>query len=156
MADTQDINTEQDISNAVLRFFASVDAQDWSQTAASMTAPFQLDYSSFGAGPAAALDPSDIVTGWRSILPGFDFTHHQLGPLDISVAGDAAVVASDVTATHFVDGETNGSIWTVFGRYTVEVAKDDTGWRLSGLTFHFKFQTGNLELPSIAQERASR
>ena len=66
-----------DVQNTVARYFALVDGRRWPELEALMTHPFHLDYSSFGAGDAADLEPSAILAGWRRLLPGFDHTHCQ-------------------------------------------------------------------------------
>ncbi|WP_082025202.1 nuclear transport factor 2 family protein [Ruegeria sp. ANG-R] len=144
----------QDISNTVQRFFAAVDGRDWDEAEALMTNPFYLDYSSFGAPEGAELAPSDILTGWQAMLPGFDHTHHQLGPLDITQNGNSATVRAYVTATHHIAGAEGGELWIVYGSYVLTLVNDG-GWKLSGNTFTFKFLDGNSNLPAMAQERAA-
>lgn len=144
-----------DIQNAVLGFFEAVDHRDWARAENLMRAPFHLDYSSFGAGPAADLEPTVILEGWKGILPGFDATHHQLGPLFAEVDGARARVRAYVTALHFLGGAEGGQIWTVVGTYDIALEQAGDLWRLSGLTFNFKFQDGNLQLPKTAHERAA-
>ncbi|PSL19384.1 nuclear transport factor 2 family protein [Shimia abyssi] len=144
----------QEITNAVQRFFSAVDGRDWQAVEALMSSPFHLDYSSFGAGPAAELTPADILTGWRTVLPGFDATQHHLGPLDIQITGNTAKVKATVIATHFIAGVENGDTWTVHGDYVLRLI-DDGEWKLSANTFNFRFLTGNTELPALAQSRAA-
>lgn len=117
-----------------------------------MNTPFHLDYSSFGAGPAADLDPADILAGWRKILPGFDATQHHLGALNIQAGDTQATVHTNVIATHCIAGAQGGEVWTVYGDYELKLEKADT-WQLSAITFSFRFLTGNPDLPDIAQKR---
>jgi len=144
----------QEITNTVQRFFACVDGRDWDGARALMTAPFHLDYSSFGAGPGADIDPGDILNGWKAMLPGFDATQHHLGALDIVVEGEFATVKTTVIATHYIADAEGGALWTVHGSYVLKLVRDDA-WRLSANTFNFAFVTGNTALPALAQERAS-
>lgn len=144
----------QDITNSVRRFFATVDSGAWDETRALMNNPFHLDYSSYEAGPAADLDPAEILTGWQAVLPGFDATQHQLSPLDITVQDKQAIVRASVIATHWVAGAKGGEIWTVHGDYKLTLVQDD-GWKLAGNVFTFKFQTGNDTLPAQAQQRVA-
>ena len=146
------ISETQGITNAVYSFFAAVDTQDWDGTQALMANPFHLDYSSFGAGPGADLPPADILEEWKAFLPGFDATHHHLGPLEIEVAGDSATVRTSVIATHQIAGAEDGDTWTVYGDYVLKLVRDN-GWKLSSNTFRFKFLTGNAGLPALAQAR---
>jgi hypothetical protein len=144
----------QDITNTIVRFFEAVDSRDWTGAEALMSDPFHLDYSSFGAGPAADMKPADILAGWKGFLPGFDATQHQLGPLDITVDADTARVRTCVSASHFIGGADDGALWTVVGTYDIALMRS-RDWQLSALTFNFKFQHGNLRLPQVAQGRAS-
>jgi hypothetical protein len=144
-----------EITNVVQGFFEAVDTRNWDAAEALMTNPFHLDYSSYGAGPAADLAPTDILSGWQSVLPGFDATHHQLGPLIIEETGDRAQVRAYVTADHQIAGAENGEVWTVYGSYVLTLTKEGSDWRLRGNTFQFKFQTGNTDLPALAQSRAA-
>lgn len=144
----------QEIANAVHRFFAAVDSREWDVVQALMTDPFYLDYSSFGAGPGSNLAPADVVSGWKGMLPGFDATHHQLGPLATELEGDRAVVRCTATATHHIAGAEGGAIWTVYGDYILTLSKAD-GWKLAANIFNFRFLTGNPALPALAQARAA-
>lgn len=144
----------QDITNTVQRFFAAVDGRDWDGAEALMTNPFFLDYSSFGAPEGADLAPQEVLAGWKGMLPGFDHTHHQLGPLDITQDGTSATVRAYVTATHYIAGAEGGELWTVYGRYVLTLVNEG-GWKLAGNTFTFKFLSGNSNLPAKAQERAA-
>ncbi|TBW54649.1 nuclear transport factor 2 family protein [Marinobacter halodurans] len=144
----------QDIVNAVQHFFAAVDASDWDAAQALMTNPFHLDYSSFGGDPGADLDPADILASWKAILPGFDATHHQLGPLAIEVKENTATVHVTVIATHRIAGAEGGETWTVYGDYELTLVNEN-GWLHSSNTFNVKFIAGNAELPVLAQTRAA-
>lgn len=144
------MNTE--VANTVAEFFGAVDAGDWARVKSLMTSPIHIDYSSFGAGDPADAQPSDVIRGWQGILPGFDHTHHQFGNLQVSVNGDSAVVAAYVTATHVIDAD----VWTVVGRYEINLVPRDEGWSLSSLRFVFKYQTGATTLLEEATRRASR
>ena len=143
------------LTNTVQGFFEAVDTRDWEAAEALMTDPFYLDYSSFGAGPGAELSPVDILMGWKSILPGFDFTHHQLGPLIIEEDGSEATVRAYVTADHQIADVPEGEVWTVCGSYVLDLKKIGSDWKLSGNTFLFKFQSGNTNLPALAQSRTA-
>ncbi len=144
----------QEITNTVQRFFAAVDGRDWGTARALMTDPFHLDYASFGGGPAADLDPGQVLEGWKGLLPGFDATQHHLGPLAIEVDGDTARVAATVIATHFIAGAEGGETWTVHGHYRLALRREE-GWKLTDNVFLFDFVTGNGGLPSIAQTRVT-
>jgi len=141
-----------DIQDAIARFYAAVDAREWDGVAALMTDPFHLDYSSFGGGDPADLGPDTIIGGWKSILPGFEHTHHQLGNMDIEVEDKSATVRCYVTATHVIGDR----VWTVVGRYRNTLVLQGTDWKLSGSQFIFKYQTGATDLPNTAKGRVTK
>lgn len=143
------------IQNTVLAFFEAVDLRDWARAEAAMRDPFHLDYSSYGAGPAADLAPATILDGWKGLLPGFDATHHQLGPLLVEAEKARAIVRANVTALHFIADAEGGPVWTVVGTYDIGLDRAGDLWRLAALTFNFKFQTGNTHLPKLAQDRVA-
>lgn len=142
-----------EIANVVARWFAAVDRRHWTAAEALMTAPFHLDYSSFGGGPAANRKPGDVLAAWAGFLPGFDATHHQLGNLDIRCKEQAAVVSCYVTASHFIASAANGPVWVVVGTYELSLIHDKGMWLLSSCRFDFKYQDGNTALPALAQQR---
>jgi len=144
----------QSIASCVQHFFASIDSGNWEDAQQQMKTPFHLDYSSFGAGPAADLDLADIMAGWRKILPGFDAIQHHLGALNIQADDTHAAVHTNVIATHYVAGAQGGEIWTVYGDYELRLEKADS-WQLSAITFNFRFLTGNPDLPELAQTKAA-
>ncbi len=144
------MSDDRAVVNVIARFFTAVDERDWDRVTSLMTTPVHIDYSSFGAGDPADVNPTDVVAGWRGILPGFDHTHHQLGNLLVEVDGDRASAQAYVTATHVIDAE----VWTVVGRYQLELTRAQTAWRLSSLRLLFKYQAGATALPEEATRRA--
>ncbi len=145
----------QAITNTVLRFFNAIDARDWILARAVMAESFRLDYASFGGGPAADLDPGDILASWKGLLPGFDATHHQLGPLRVVAVEGRATIDAYVTATHHIADADGGTDWIVFGRYEIGAVLDGDEWKLNALTFNFRFSSGNDGLPALARARAA-
>lgn len=147
------MDTTTDITNTIARWFAAVDRHDWQAAERLMTADFDLDYSSFGGGPAATCKSGDVLAGWATRLPGFDATHHQFGNLDVEQNGQTADMHSYVTATHFIESEKDGPLWTVVGTYDLSMIRDGNAWLLSGCRFNFRYQEGNAALPELATQR---
>ena len=141
-----------DISNLISRYFSAVDERDWDGAKVLMSNPFHLDYSSFGGGEPAYLDPEGILAAWSGFLPGFDHTHHQIGNLDMQIYGDSARVSCYVTATHAIDER----VWTVVGTYNIPLVRTGEGWQLSGIQFLYKYQAGALVLPADAKQRMKK
>ncbi len=145
------MSNEIAIANTLARYFAAVDGCNWEELLRLMTNPFHLDYSSFGAGDPADLDPVSVIAGWKQMLPGFEHTHHQIGNLDIEADDREARVKCYGTATHQIADRT----WTVIGTYEKTLRRDDTAWKVSGSRFVFRHQMGATDLPAEAQRRAT-
>ena len=141
-----------ELGNALARFFRAVDERAWDTARAAMTAPVHLDYSSFGAGAPADLDPDLIIAGWAELLPGFERTHHQLGNLELTPGESSARVRCYGTATHVIGPE----VWTVVGSYDVKLVRVDGRWLIRSLRFEFKYQAGALDLPARARARLAQ
>ena len=137
------------INQKVAQLFIATDQGDWSTVEDSFTDEVRLDYSSMSGQPAAVLTPQQITTAWKGILPGFTHTHHQLGNFIGTLNDDKAQVFCYGTATHYLEDE-GGNIWTVVGSYDFDLELQEGVWRISAMTFNFKYQAGNLTLAQKA------
>ena len=146
----QEMNT---INQLVTQLFVATDQQDWETVEACFAATVNLDYSSMSGNPAATVSPTEITTAWKGILPGFTHTHHQLGNFITMVDGNTAHVFCYGTATHYLEDE-KGNIWIVVGSYDFDLGIEGDNWKISSMTFHFKYQDGNTALAVKAIENA--
>lgn len=140
------------INETVSQFFVATDNKDWNQVEMIFAGTVELDYSSMNGNPAVKLAPKQITDSWKTILPGFTDTHHQLGNFITHVNENQADVFCYGTATHFLQHE-NGNVWTVVGSYNFELAKENDVWRITKMKFNFKYQDGNTDLPSHAMNK---
>lgn len=137
------------VNETVANLFIATDNRDWAMVEAIFADKVELDYSSMTGNPAVILTPKQITDGWKTILPGFTYTHHQLGNIITKVEQAKAEVFCYGTATHYL-ADTAGNVWTVVGTYNFELQKTADVWRISKMKFNFKFQDGNLDLPKRA------
>ena len=147
----QKMNTPQDI---VTSLFIATDQQKWEKVAQLFHEEVLLDYSSMNGNPAATLSSQEIITAWKTILPGFEHTHHQLGNFLSKIDQQKATVFCYGTASHYLTNE-NGNVWTVVGSYDFELVKQHEGsWKISSMKFNFSYQNGNTALPKQAMQNA--
>ena len=142
----QDMNT---IQEKVSTLFIATDQQNWATVEQCFAANVILDYSSMTGQSATETTPNQITDSWKTILPGFDYTHHQLGNFIIQQNEETTTVFCYGTATHYLEND-DENIWTVVGSYDFELEKEDSDWKISKMKFNFKYQTGNLKLPQLA------
>ena len=147
----QKMNTIQEKINTL---FIATDQSNWEIVEQCFSQKVTLDYSSMTGQPASELTTKQIVESWKTILPGFDYTHHQLGNFIIQADNNTATVFCYGTATHFIESATDQT-WTVVGSYDFDLVKKNSSWKISKMKFNFKYQSGNLKLPQLAISRAT-
>jgi hypothetical protein len=144
---------QQSPESAVIQLFNNTDAHNWDGVRSGFAEEVQLDYSSLNGSPAARLKPEQIVASWKAVLPGFEFTHHQIGNLLAKTNDDTAHVFCYGTASHYL-AHPAGNLWTVVGSYDFDLKKTPSGrWIIQAMKFNFKYQEGNTALIEKAIER---
>ena len=144
----QIMNTPNDV---VTQLFVSTDQHNWDTLKETFNTSVLLDYSSMTGNAATELTPDQIISSWKGVLPGFEFTHHQIGNVLTTIDGNTAKVFCYGTATHYLKHD-NGNIWTVVGSYNFDLIKVSGQWKISSMTFNFKYQDGNTALVQSAIE----
>jgi len=147
----QNMENKISIKETVAKLFVSSDQRNWAEVEAQFATKVTLDYSSMTGNPAAEVSPTDITTGWKTVLPGFTHTHHQIGNFITEINGNKAHSFCYGTATHYLEDD-NGNIWTVVGSYDFDLEKIDDHWKITTMTFNFKYQDGNTALIQKAIE----
>lgn len=138
-------------AKTVIQLFVSTDQNDWYTVSKCFASIVLLDYSSMNGSPSSELSPTQIIENWKSILPGFESTHHQLGNFLTTENEGVAHVYTYGTASHYLNDD-NGNLWIVIGSYDFELKKLDNTWKITSMKFNFKYQEGNLSLPEKAMK----
>ncbi|WP_128544421.1 nuclear transport factor 2 family protein [Larkinella soli] len=142
--------TWQSIIDTVNGVFLYSDSHDWDALQTCFADPFVLDYTSMNGGEPATLTPAGIAEDWRGFLPGFQATHHLIGNHRVRLTEAEAAVFCYGTATHYLPTETGLPVWTVAGTYDFRLRSENGGWKITRMTFHFKYEDGNRQLPALA------
>lgn len=92
-----------------------------------------------------------LMEAWRGIVPGFDTTWHELGPVSVEISGDTA------TATAFVDGRhwIGDDLWRPVGHYHWDLMIVQDDWRVTRMEFEMTQEIGDRGLAAVAMERAA-
>lgn len=138
-------------SETVTQLFVATDNKEWNKVEELFADEVVLDYSSMSGNPAATLSPKQITDSWKTILPGFTATHHQVGNFINTEHESTSEVFCYGTATHFLKDE-QGNVWTVVGSYNFELKMINDQWKITKMKFNFKYQDGNTSLPAKAIE----
>ncbi len=127
-----------------------VDARDWRAVEALFCDRVDLDYTSLAGGEPQQVGPADVVGGWRESLDKLQATHHVIANHVVTLDGDEARVAANVTGTHVRPNDTGGPLWVVGGRYDLTVRRHDDGWKIAALKLAVLWATGNQQIMGAA------
>lgn len=144
----------QSIINVVTAIFNGSDERNWNKVESSFAEQVVLDYSSMAGGKPNILTPKEIISAWKTLLPGFQSTHHQVGSFQVNIAGNTATAFNNGLALHYLPNETGNDVWVVVGTYDFGLSKNSKGeWKVNSMKFNLQKQEGNLQLPSLAQRK---
>ncbi|MCE4554342.1 nuclear transport factor 2 family protein [Roseateles cellulosilyticus] len=129
----------------------SVDLGRYELAEAAFAPRVRIDYSSLWGGQAQDMAAADLLAAWRGLVPGFDATLHELGPVQVSLNGDSAQATADVVASHWLEGQ----LWRLVGRYEWPLRRGTDGWRVTGMTFQCLQEQGDRGLCERAQARVA-
>ena len=137
----------QEISAVMAAYTRWADLNRPEQQAATFTADGRVKYH-----------PGDWIVGraaltemLRTALTGYSNTSHHLGNIEIDFEGaDSAAAQSTVIAWH---RRTDGSQWTLYGRYVDRWARTGQGWKLAERELRAAGVDGrdDSELPSLGR-----
>jgi hypothetical protein len=80
------------------------------------------------------------------VLERLEATQHLIAGQTIELAGDTARCAANVQATHVLPNRSGGPLWTVGGRYDLELTRAPDGWRIRALTLTVRWAAGNQQI----------
>lgn len=140
------------ITQTLTDIAAGADRHDWARVRGAFTETVTTDYSSLWGGDPVMQPADELVAGWAEFLPGFDVTHHMVTNHTITETTDSTAKAeADFTATHRIDD----ALWVLGGRYSYELERTNSRWRVSSLTMVVLWETGDRALVAQAGERAA-
>jgi uncharacterized protein len=147
---TMQTSDKEQIVETIQGMFVSADKRNWNTCKTFFTEKTFIDYSSLSAIPGLPVNVDDLMKGWSSAFAKYKSTQHMLSNFDVAVNGDKANAFFYGHAIHYLPHAKGGDLWEVYGTYDAALAKTFSGWKISSLTLHLKYQGGNRNLPAIA------
>ena len=142
--------TEAKIRTLVSSIPLAVDRAAYDLAESAFAPQVVVDYTSLWGGEPATMTPSDLMDAWRGIVPGFDATWHELGPVTVSVEGEKASASAFIDARHWIGDD----LWRPVGIYHWDLSLIDDQWRVTRMEFEMTREIGDRELTTKAMERA--
>lgn len=141
---------EAQIRTLVSSIPLAVDRAAYDLAEAAFAPEIVIDYTSLWGGEPATMTPAALMDAWRGIVPGFDATWHELGPVTVTIDGDTAKAEAFVDGRHWIGDQ----LWRPIGNYYWDVARIDNTWRVTRMEFAMTAELGDRALASEAMERA--
>lgn len=129
----------------------AVDRAAYELAEAAFAPEITIDYTSLWGGEPLSTTPADLMTSWRGIVPGFDATWHELGPVTVEISGDVATAKVAVDGRHWI-GE---QLWRPIGDYHWDLARIDGQWLVTRMIFNMTEELGDRALAALAMERVA-
>jgi hypothetical protein len=149
LADPRD---EARVRQTVLAVPTNADLRAFDAIAPLFADEVVVDYTSLWGGTAETMTPEVLMTAWAGVLPGFDATWHEIGRIEVRIAGDRAQATMPVDARHWLgDG-----FWRVVGRYDYDLVRRDRGWTITRMVLTVTSEDGDRGLVGDAKARAGR
>lgn len=129
----------------------AVDRAAYDLAEAAFADEIVIDYTSLWGGTPATMTPAQLMDAWRGIVPGFDATWHELGPVAVEIDGETATATATVDGRHWI----GDALWRPIGTYHWDVAEVGGEWRVTRMVFDMTQEIGDRSLASQAIERAA-
>jgi hypothetical protein len=141
-----------EVQRVIARLMHAIDLRRWPDAADLLADEVITDYTSLFGGEVQRRSSGDLVAAWRRLLTPLDSTQHLLGPVDVRASSHGAAAACHVRAYHVRKGTPGGDEWMVAGHYRFELSSIGRAWRITAITLHTFYQTGN---PMLLEQQAS-
>lgn len=139
------------VQETITNLFVNTDNRNWIKVEAQFAPNVVLDYSSMTGGEVTEHTPQEITSIWKTVLPGFTNTNHQIGNFITHIKGNKAHSFCYGTASHYLEDK-DGNVWTVVGTYDFDLEKIGGNWSVTSMIFNYKYQDGNNKLITKAIE----
>ena len=150
MQELEQIAARLAVEDVVVRLFVSTDERNWPALEACFTTPFTLDMTSMAGGAPTQLTPREVSSAWATAFKPLDHVHHQIGNLQTTIDGSAALVRCYGVAFHHRAAVSRGMKTRIFvGTYEIKLRRDNSRWLVTELKYLLKFIDGNAELESF-------
>ncbi|TCL08110.1 SnoaL-like protein [Shimia isoporae] len=143
---------EAQIRTLVTSITVAVDRAAYDLAEGAFAPEVVIDYTSLWGGEPATTTPTALMDSWRGIVPGFDATWHELGPVTVNVSGDTATASAFIDARHWIGDR----LWRPVGTYHWDLAKLDGQWRVTRMELAMIEELGDRTLTALAMERAQQ
>jgi len=123
----------------------AVDRKDWDRARSYFADEVRVDFTSMAGGEPSTIPADGLIAGWSGNLKGNKQSLHIRGTPIITVQGDTATAVSNGYAWNRLPGAPDGwgDLWEVWGIYTHDFTRTDSGWKVTGFAFEMTHERGS-------------
>jgi hypothetical protein len=130
----------------------NLDHKEWSDMLDLFTEEVRVDYTSLNGGEPVTVPRKDLIEKWRTNREGLSATQHLVSNQLVRITGDSATVTAMFQATHVLPNPYGGPMWTLGGRYTYGMVRQQDGWRINSIAMDIIWADGNRHIRDLAIE----
>lgn len=138
----RELHDRQQITDVMLRFGRGLDLHDWDLYAATLTDPFEVDFTDLTGRAPTTTTPEVWARFARACLQRLT-VYHQYSNFHIAVSGDAADGVFYYIARHRLPNRHGDDHYTQYGWYENSFRRTADGWKISKLKHSFQWCDGN-------------
>ncbi|MEM9511433.1 MAG: nuclear transport factor 2 family protein [Cyanobacteria bacterium P01_E01_bin.48] len=150
------MDTTTAITTPIVGMIHAIDQLDWPTVRHEFADTVDVDYTSLVGGEPETMPADKLMERWQGLLPGFQATQHLLGPFLVVAEATIATAETHVRGYHYIADAPNGEVWMVAGNYHFRMVFQGNRWVIAAMKLVVFYQEGNLELPALAQTRATK
>ncbi|MFN5557712.1 MAG: nuclear transport factor 2 family protein [Chryseotalea sp.] len=145
------LKDKSQIEETCKRLVWAIDRHDWKLALEQFRKEVTLDYTELFGGVEEKLLAETVIERWSSFLPRLKATQHTLSNFLISEIDGDALCYSYVDGFHYLPNDKGENYWNVKGFYTQQLKKQNGKWVIHYMKLTPIYQSGNLQLLTIAQ-----
>jgi 3-phenylpropionate/cinnamic acid dioxygenase small subunit len=139
MADLQDLQDRQEITEICYRYGLALDSRDWD----ALAALFTEDADAYYMDMPPAHGYKTIQDTCRTALEPLSATQHLISNVVVRPDGDGAECTCYLQAQHVKTGTPGGDNFIIAGRYDDQLVRTPDGWRIRERRLAVMWTAGN-------------
>jgi SnoaL-like domain len=137
-----------ELYDLVTRMFVYTDRRRFDDLSGVFADQVTLDWTALFGGEPATVAGAEVGGIWQQGMAGWKATQHLTGNVLVDIEPDPveATISVDAQATHYLPDGLGQSHWVLGCYYDMRARRTDLGWRLTNVTVHPIWATGNRDL----------
>ena len=135
------------IQQVRFRWAEALDNRDWELFKSLFTDSIDTDFTDWGIAIQTVDKENFVLNFFKKNLSKPNLkTQHLFSNFRISINRNEASSVCNFVGNHFIENFPDGQEYCLHGEYIDTLIKTMSGWKISGIKFKLRYQTGNQKL----------